>query len=1070
MYSCHKYARVILAALLVLLLTAGSALALPAAVRTITAAKATGDVGTQVFVPITIDNAAGVGGIAFTIKYDPALFTFLGLEQATAGWTIQNPESFKAADPILKYPPPSNTIDALYYNPYLKEAPYADRTYTLAANSTLFYQYNDMKDGQNNPIGQVLVAGASADSLTGTTLFKANFQIKAVTSIINGTMYPIQLLRTIINNPAAGYTSDTFLPILVGTGDKVGDVYTSTVFPVIPAQLVAGGITVGGVSLYSLGGKATYGATLTGSPAAGCTVTLKKETQTPTGSTVYIFNEQTTVSAAGQYGFSGKSAGNYKIFVQSLNPGYNDYESAVIELKANKTDADAVLAAKQTIRVGGTVTAGNIAGLLVKVVDGAGKVRTYGIGTDGKWTSDLLPQGTYQWYLVYGNLTPAGPYAGGDSQTFDTSTLKAIKGTISGLSSISGVVTAVSVTGKIQKTVNLTTANYEISYLVPANDYIVSIVAPGLPVTYYNGKKDISEATKVIVASTEDTTGINFTFDTSTSKSITGWIKEDSGSGLAGVPNITVYGFEVNTFAMVQAATDGSGNFNLTVDPGTYEVFVIKRNGKIFYFYNENGTPTQSEFSAKLVTVSDTTVGSTNIDITECDLTLTGKVTKGVAAEPVSNALITAATATQRALGVTGQDGRYSVGGLCNGTTYAVEMKPLTGNYPVQTATIVAGTDTTKDFVIDTGAKLSGTVTETVTEKDSSPVKNIAGAMIYLKDQDTGTLVGGRIYFSGSDGAYTILDVKEGSYTLEVTHPDYKSYTVDLLISSSNVTQDVTLEKGAHFKGTVTEANSDPVKKLPGVTVIVSRTGAMSIYAVTNADGLYSVYGLDALQTYTLFAQKRGYERKFELNKAPSTAGTTVDFALSPPAVVYKINGAVTTKDSANNTAAVSGAVVLVSSSSKNFFAATATGTNGAYEIANLPGATDYRLVVIAGGNLPTKVVPGITVNTDPTVQDVEISLGETIGGKITGPPADAIVYVFLYKGSGELPTYTGFTRADGSGNYSFKGLTAGTDYKVLVVSAGYTSQWFSGKVTAGTADEITSGRTDVNLTLTAVQ
>ena len=69
MYSCHKYARVILAALLVLLLTAGSALALPAAVRTITAAKATGDVGTQVFVPITIDNAAGVGGIAFTIKY-----------------------------------------------------------------------------------------------------------------------------------------------------------------------------------------------------------------------------------------------------------------------------------------------------------------------------------------------------------------------------------------------------------------------------------------------------------------------------------------------------------------------------------------------------------------------------------------------------------------------------------------------------------------------------------------------------------------------------------------------------------------------------------------------------------------------------------------------------------------------------------------------------------------------------------------------------------------------------------------------------------------------------------------
>lgn len=1048
MYSFNKIAKVMLAVLTVLLLTAGTALAATAALRTITAQdKVTGNVGTTVSVPITIDDATGVGGIAFTIKYDPAVFDFAGLEQATSGWTIKDPDKDSPAG--FKVPAGSVTNNVAYYNPYRPEDPYASASYTKAATTTLFYQYNDMKDGQGKPIGQVLVAGASADPLTGTALFNAKFQIKASTSIVNGTTFPIQLLRTIINNPAAGYTADTFLPILVGTGDKVNGMYTSSVFPVIPAQLVAGGITVGGVSVYSLGGAVTYGAA--GSAAAGCTVILKKETAPSSG--IYMFNDQTTVSAAGQYSFSGKPAGNFKIFIQSLNPAYNDYESAVIALAANKTE-NAVLAAKpQPIRVSGTVTAGNIAGLLARVVDGSGNVMgTYGVGQDGTWSSGLLPPGTYHWKLVYGSLESAQ-----DATTFDTSTLKAIEGTIANLPQGSGALTAISANGKIQKAISVTNGAYSVSYLVPANDYIVSVAAPGLPVTYYNGKTDVAEATKVVLTSSVNTTGVNFTF-TAPTLSIKGWIK-DSATGVSG---ITVYGFDVNSFAMVQATTNASGDFDLKVDPGTYEVFVIKGNGKIFYFFNEDGTPTQSESSATLRTVSSAAVLNTNINITECDLTLTGKVTKGTAAEPVSNALITATTATQKALGVTGQDGRYSVGGLCNGTTYAVEMKPLTGNYPVQSATIVAATGVTKDFVIDTGAVLSGVVTVL----NSSPVVNIAGAMIYLKDQDTGALVGGRIYSSGSDGAYTILDIKEGNYTLEVTHPDYRSYTLDLPINISK-TQNVALEKGAYFKGTVSELNSNPVKKLAGATVIVTRTGAANIYAVTNADGFYSVYGLDASQSYTLFAQKRGYERKFLAGQAPTTAGKEVNFELSPPAATYKISGNVTT----SATAAVEGAVILVSSATKNFFAATATGANGYYEILNLPVATDYKMVVIPGGNLPTQSITGITVSADK-VQNVVISLGDSIGGTITGPPSGARTYIFLYKGTGDSPTYVGYTLAGTNGAFLFKGLTAGNDYKVLVTSAGYTSQWYNGKSTAGTADAITSGSTGtgVNVTLTVAQ
>lgn len=1061
MYSFNKYLRVILAVIL-LLLAAGSALSLAAEIpRTITAGKVTGNVGTTVAVPITIDNSTGVGGIAFTIKYDPAIFSFLGLEQVQPGWTINDPDKLSPAG--FKVPVASVVNNVAYYNPYRAEAPYDTVQYTKAAPSTLFYQYNDMKDGLGNPVGLVFFAGASAEPLTGTSIFKANFQIKASTSIVNGSFFPVQLLRTIINNPAAGYAGDTFLPILLGTGEKVGGLYTSSIFPPIPALLVGGGITVGGVTVYSLGGKATYGATATGLPAAGCIVTLRKEI-TPG---IYGFNDQTVVSATGQYNFSGKPAGTYKIFVGSLDPNFNNYESAAITLAADKPDANAELAAKPTpIRVSGQVTSGNIPGLFVRVVDTANNVMgIYGVGADGNWTSSLLPPGTYKWYLGYGSMTPAGPYDSAASVTFDTATLKTISGTIAGLPQNSGAVTAISEAGKIQKTIPVTNASYTISNLVPAADYIVSLAAPGTPVTYYNDKKDIAEATRVSVASA-NATAINFNI-TPPGRHITGWIKDTA----AGVAGITVYGFEVNTFAMVQAATDASGNFDLTVDPGTYQVFVIKANGSIFYFFNENGTPTQSESSATLRIVSSVTIINTNIDISECNLTLTGRVTKGAAGEPVANALITAATATQRALAVTGQDGRYSVGGLCQGTIYGVDMKPLTGNYPVQSATIVAGTDTTKDFVIDTGAILSGTVTEA----NSNPVKNILGAMIYLKDSTTGALVGGRIYFSGTDGAYSILDIKEGTYALEVTHPDYRSYTTpdpgSFPMGSSNLTQNVALDKGAYFKGTVTEANSNPVKNLAGATVIATRVGAAPIYAVTNSDGAYSIYGVDAGQNYIIVAQKRGYERQAQTLKQPTTTGTVVDFALSLPATFYTVSGTVNTN--ASTSPQVSGAIVLVSSTSKNFFASTTTDANGAYSVGNLIASTDYKIVVIPPG-LPTQestftVGPSATMN-------FTIALGKDIGGTVTGSnvaiPSATKIYVFLYKGT----TYMGFRVAETNGAFLFKGLPddgSGTDYKVLALAAGYTPKWYTAGADAGTSNatataiNITGGsKTDANIAL----
>ncbi len=1068
MNSLNKIKRLAMAMLALLILAAGAVSAQasttpPTVLKNLTAGSVSGTAPTggatesaEIALPITIDNPADVAGMAFTITYDPAILHFIRLEQVTTGWVVSNGDAYQV--------PVGEVVNGVtYYNPYNHADPYSGATYPVTGTATLFYQYNDVqvKNAQNQDVsaGRVLVSAASATPLpqtTPTTIFNAIFKIKSG-SFINGTKYPIRLVRSIINNPVAGYNVDSFLPVLVGAGpfDQSANLYRTLEFPILGYQFNDGGITVN-APVYSLGGKVTYGSA--GANAAGCPVTLLKLM----ASGEYAPVGQTTVGSSGLYSFTGKPAGSYKLDITSLDPMYYGYKSEAFGLNASVSDKNVALDQKPQLPapISGIVTApgggslpADLFGLKVKVVDPSGvTMGVYSVASNGAWTSLPLPPlatgQSYRWFIVYGSLI-----SGENAATFDASQLRTISGTISGMAAgSSAAVTAISVTGKLQKTVGpISNSEYTIKYLVPANDYIVSVVASGLPVTYYNGKTDVNEATPVQI-SLANAVNINFDF-TPPAGHIKGWVKE-SGVGVNG---LTVYGFDVNDYGLYQTTTANiggeNGSYDLEVKPGgNYEVFVIKGNGRIFYFYNEDGTPTQKESNAVLRTVTSAAqpVLNTNIDIAECNKTLTGEVTYRTAGgDPVANALITVSTATQRAIGLTGQDGRYSVGGLCE-AAYAVEMKPLMGSYAVQDNSITFGAaDTTKtmNFVIDTGAVLSGTVTEL----NSSPLKAIAGAMLFLKDKDTGALVGGRVYFTDQDGKYSIGDIaRDVTYSLEVTHPDYRSQTLDIPISD-NVTLDVTLDKGAYFKGTVTEKDSNPTKKLAGVTIIIARADTTPVYTVTDSNGFYSVYGLNADLGYMVIAQKRGYEGQKLLGVPPGSLkptipGTVVDIALPLPTQYYSLTGTVTTT-AAEPDNKVSNAIVLVSSATKNFFASTTTGLDGKYTVVNLVASGDYKVVVIPPNNMPTQVATGVSTNTANAekviTKDFSIDVGRDIGGTVTGSvaiPATTKIYVFLYRGT----TYVGFTttKSGVGGAFLFKGMTSGANYRILVTATGYTPQW----------------------------
>lgn len=183
--------------------------------KTLTAGKVSGAMNGMVSVPVTLDDPTGVGGVAFTMTYDPAVFEFQGLEQG--GTAITDPVS------------PDGSI----------------RSYTAAELKTnLFYQANNEKGGSPPiPTGRLMIAAASADGMTGTNLvlLKTTFKIKGLRG-----EYPIGLQRTAIQNAAAGYPLSAFLPVLVGTSAKNSTTghYDTTNFPAYPAILVDGSIAV----------------------------------------------------------------------------------------------------------------------------------------------------------------------------------------------------------------------------------------------------------------------------------------------------------------------------------------------------------------------------------------------------------------------------------------------------------------------------------------------------------------------------------------------------------------------------------------------------------------------------------------------------------------------------------------------------------------------------------------------------------------------------------------------------------------------------------------------------------
>ncbi|RLC10810.1 MAG: hypothetical protein DRH43_05520, partial [Deltaproteobacteria bacterium] len=342
-----------------------------ATANTLTVGSDSGDVGYTATLPITmsLDQGVEVGGVAFTLGYDPDIFEFVGLEQET-----------KAISDASEYYT-TTTGEAGTYTGYTAEV----------VGDTLFYQANDLADPDGNKFGRVAVAAASARALTGTRLFKAKFRIKGG----DGT-YPIELLKTIIENPDAGYDAPTFIPVLVGMPAAYSNAQGYYPTPVYTASLEGGSITVHAPE-YTISGSVTYQG---GTQANGSVVELQKPMAAAGG---YWYVDETTVRN-GTYSFT-EPAGSYRLVVHPYDPMYLEATSDPFDLTATNVTVDFTLASGAE-RKNGTVTVNGqvLRGVRVKVFDADGNlVGIYPVNDQGYFETQPLAPGDYTYYAVYGN-------------------------------------------------------------------------------------------------------------------------------------------------------------------------------------------------------------------------------------------------------------------------------------------------------------------------------------------------------------------------------------------------------------------------------------------------------------------------------------------------------------------------------------------------------------------------------------------------------------------------------------------------------------------------------------------
>ena len=499
--------------------------------------------------------------------------------------------------------------------------------------------------------------------------------------------------------------------------------------------------------------------------------------------------------------------------------------------------------------------------------------------------------------------------------------------------------------------------------------------------------------------------------------------------------NIFVIAFDKDTGEMISGGGDSDwaetnpGYYKiLGLYAGNYKLFVVPNDKtRAFEWYQDKN----SFADANIVSATEGNTTS-NIDfiLDDCGY-ISGKVLNG--ATPVENATVNSYINLGPYYGWldlwlsdgTDASGNYSIPGLNTGQ-YKMQCESTLGELwydnksDSSTATLVSVTkpNTTTNINFNYGVISKWSISGTITD-GANP---ISGVTINLTGDSTASTI------TDGSGNYAFNNLDAGStYIITPTkvHWTFNPVNLTYVNLSNNITNadfTGTLDTWS-ISGTINDTGSNPIS---GVTVDL--TGDSTASTITDGSGNYSFNNLDAGCTYTITPTKIHYtftpvDRTYTDLSSDVTNSNFTGTLLN----LWSISGLIT--DGVNP---MVGVTVSLSGDSA---ASTITDSSGNYSFNNLPAGCTYTITPSKTNYTFTPVDRTYAdLSSDVTNSDFTGTLNLwAISGTITdgvNPISDVTVGL-----SGDS---TASTITDGSGNYSFTSLNAGSTYVITPTKKNY--------------------------------
>lgn len=402
-------------------------------------------------------------------------------------------------------------------------------------------------------------------------------------------------------------------------------------------------------------------------------------------------------------------------------------------------------------------------------------------------------------------------------------------------------------------------------------------------------------------------------------------------------------------------AVDENGNYQfMNLAPGMYIIKAVAQN----YAVSQAG-----------VTVISAQTPIVNLTINPNPAQIQGMIQSN-AGDPIVNATVKIIDAGETIIGIglTNQEGRYSIGSIPPGSYSVIATAPKFQSEQRGIFVNANQSVTNFDFILQSNpGAISAQVTDEMTENP------LAGATVLIRNSQD-VLIASTV--TSPFGNVIVSGLKEGNYTVAATVTNYATEITGVIVRSDEITGaniSLTSTVGS-INGTVVDENQNPVIGANIQVRLLNGTGISLQSFLANPDGTFVIQGL-ALGQYLLNVTAPNYGGRTVSVMVEANQTTNIIVPLA--SLLGTIIGTITDKQTG---AGISGSTVTVTSNTGIFLRKGITDENGNYTIRNLPhGIVNITVVALSYGSSGTTT----TLLADE-IQNVSIALQED-AGVITG-------------------------------------------------------------------------------------